>query len=873
MIRDLLRRLAVLFRGRRFDADLEEEMRAHLEMQAEDSEAAGMSPEAARLAARRRFGNATALGEASRDQWGWRWFEDFAADARYALRGLARNPGFTAVAMITLALGIGLNTAVFSVLYSTCLAPLDYAGPERLVDVSLLQPNGFTAGTSPLNLADWKARSRFFSGIAAHRIELYVNLTGHGQAEENHAWRLSADMLPLLGAQPIIGRGFTPEDDLDTGSRSALLSYAFWRTRYGADPSVTGRRINVNGQPYTIVGVMPPGFVFPPMMGCYSPALWLSLNLPPSLATARDTHALSVVARLADGVSLEQADAGMNAIARDLAAAYPEANAKFASARVLPLRDQHPNTVQFRSTLTMLFAAAAMVLLTACANIANLLVARASARAREFSIRWSLGVSRRRLVRQLLTENVLLAGLGAAAGVGLAFAALPLLRPLLEGRPRAEQIGLHPQVLLFAALAALATGVVSGLGPALSASAAARPARPRQRLWKTHLAVEVALALVLFSSAALLLESFRRAMRMELGYRPEHVLTVRVVLDKSRYGTGNRVEAFRRELLARAGALPGVLAAGTDSAPPLGIISQGTGFEVEGRPANETFFAGFSNISPDYFMALGTRLLKGRLPAPRDPEPAVVVSDSFARRFLAGEDALGRRIRLARLEEARWFTIVGVVEDMRHEGPEKTPQAHIYALAERLPEHAQGDRAARIVVLLLRTSGDPAGLARAARAMVTSIDKDQPVAQVATMGELIDSRLAARRTNTVLVTLFAGLAVALAAVGVFGLVSYATARRTSELALRMALGARRRSILRLLLADLALPAAIGLACGLAGAWGSSRLVESLLFDVSPSDPAILAAAVVLLLSALAAAALLAARRAISIDPMVALRVE
>jgi putative ABC transport system permease protein len=874
-IGELWRRLTFPFRRHRFDRDLEEEMRFHLEMRAAESGGA---------AARRQFGNAALLREDSRAAWGWQWAEDLARDVGYAVRSLRRSPAFAAVAVLTLGLGIGVNTAMFSVLYGTCLAPLPYAEPDRLVDVSMMQTTGrrFDAGTSLPNLRDWTAQARSFEALAAHRLQFFVNLTGHGEAEEVHAWRLSAGLLRTLGVRPVVGRWFVPEEDVASGPRSALIAHSLWQSRFGGDPTVPGKRLFVDGEAYTIAGVMPPEFEFPPLIGTWIPSIWLSLNLPPEMAEQRNGHSLSVAGRLKRGVTVKQAQAEMDAIAARLARAYPKENGEWPAAKVTRLSG-HRSVTGFRSTMWLLLGAAGLVLLIACANIASLLLARGAAREREFAVRRALGVSRGRLARQLLTESGVLAGVGCLIGIALAYWSLPVLKLLLEGRPRAGEIGISPAVLAFAAVTAALTAILFGLWPAVRAGRiepalrdVGRGPSPRQRLGKVLVTAQIAAGLLLVSAAGLLIETYWRATHVDLGFRPERLLTARVNLPKSKYDTGHRVEAFREELLRGVSALPGVQFAGTNSAPPMGVISQGSDFEVEGRqglPAGKPF-AGFANVSPDYLRAMGIPLLRGRhFHASDGPgaAPAAIVSESLARRFFPGEEVLGRRLRLGRVETAGWFTIVGVAGDVRQDRPEGPPESTIYVLSRQLPEAAQGGRAARLIVLVARTAGDPVALARGVRRVVAGIDKNQPVADVMPMREAVGKKLTGRRLNTLLVAAFAALALALASIGVFGLVSYAVARRTQEIGIRMALGAQRSAILWLLVRGLLALGMAGVAAGIAASLGAQRLLESLLDGMKPDPAPILIASIGLLIAATLAAALTAARRATAVDPVITLR--
>ncbi|MCL4192256.1 MAG: ABC transporter permease [Thermoguttaceae bacterium] len=837
-----------------------------------DMKAVGQRP----LEAQKQFGNTTLLCEISHDAWGWRWLEDLVQDVRFTFRTLRRNRGFAAIAVLTLALGIGANISLFSVLYGTCLAPPPYSEPDRLVDVSMLQVTGrqFEAGTSLPNLHDWKQASRSFAGLAVSRPEFHVNLTGFGEAEEAHAWRLSSELLPLIGVQPIVGRGFTAEEDSAGGPRSALLSYGLWHSRFGSRSDVLGRRIFVNGEGHVIVGVMPPQFRYPPSIGTGNPVIWLSLNLPDETAGARETHSLYVTGRLRDGVSIRESHAEMDALARWLASAYPKENGEWPAIRIAPLSER--SIREFRSVLWMLSGAAGVVLLIACANVAGLLLARGAARERELAIRRALGVPRGRLVRQLLTESLVLAAAGACAGVLLAHWSLPLLKALLEGRPRVDEIAIRPAVLAFATALAALTGIGFGLAPALHPASGLHAASSHPPLRRALVAMEVGLALVLLTGAGLLIESFWRATSVNLGFRPEHVLTMRVNLAKRKYDTGYKIEAFREEALRRVAALPGVEFAGTNSAPPMNIISANTGIAIEGAAAGQPATdADYGNVSAGYLQAMGIPLRRGRHFQQTDRRGSMrvaILSESLARSCFGGEEPLGKRVRVKRID-GEWFTVVGVAGDVRRDRPEGGPAATVYVLSAQLPESAQGDRASRVIVVAMRTAGEARTLASAARAAVAEIDRDQPVVDIVPMSQLVKRSLADRRLNTLLLGLFAALAVGLAAVGVFGLVSYSVARRTHEIGIRLALGARRSTILGMITRETLTLGGAGTIGGIACSLAASRLLVGMLYGVKPAAPHILIGAAGFLITAVLAATLLAARRAMRVDPVVALRHE
>jgi predicted permease len=779
------------------------------------------------------------------------WLEDLARDARHGLRALGRAPGFAAVAVLTLALGIGANTAVFSVIYGVWLAPVRYAHPDRLVDVSTKQLSGrrFEGGASLPNLADWKAQNTVFTEFGLHRSFPFVNITGAGEAEEATALRVSANLFLMLGAVPALGRALDADADRGEGQREALIAYSWWQRRFGGDPRTVGSQLSVDGQSYTIAGVMPRGFQFPPMWsGAHAPVIWTSLNVPPEERRQRDSHSFNVVGRLKPGVPLSRAQAEMDTIAARLARAWPAGNGGW-GIKLSRLND----------TRQLDDVRPAFLL-----PIANLLLARAAGREREMAIRRALGANWRRLARQFLAESAVLALAGGAAGVLIAFTTLPAIKALLPaGMPRADEIEIKGTVLAFAAATSFITALVFGLAPALGpAGGAGAGFAVRSRASRLFVTVEVALAMTLLAVAGLLIESFRRVSNVDLGFRKEHVLTMRLQLTKSRYPDGARVAAFHEELLRRAQALPGVQLAGIVSSLPMGIIMQGVEFEIEGRPetSREKLFVDYATVSPDYLRAMGIPLVRGRYfnadDGPGAP-PIVLVSEDVARTYWPDGRAFGSRIRF----DDTWFTIAGIVKDVRQMSPERGARGGtIYALNRQLPLASQGNATARLMVLVIRTPGDPGPIASAMRRAVAEIDKDQPVADVSTMEQIVWRTLAARRLNTLLVSLFAALAVLLAAVGVFGVVAYSVARRTKEIGIRMALGARPAAVLAMVTKETLAFGAIGAVAGVAAALATSRLIAGFLYGVKPADPAIVGGVAVALLAVVALSGLIPALR-------------
>lgn len=813
-----------------------------------------------------------------------RLLEEFVQDARYAMRSMRHAPGFTAAALLTLALGIGANTAVFSVLYGVWLSPVKYAQAARLVDLSMQQLGGhrFMGGTSYANLADWKAQTSTVEAFGAHRYRHWVNVTGGEGAEEVIGHRVSANLFGLLGASPAVGHRMEAGADRSTGPRQALIGYTWWKQRFGGDTGVVGRQIQVDDEAFTIAGVMPQGFEFPPMgSAAFRPVMWMSLNLPVEQERARDLHSLAVVARLKTGISIQQAQAEMDTIVAGLARAYPKEDGGW-GVKVTRLTDVR-QLEDVRPALLLVMAAASLVLLIACANIANLLVARAAGR--EMAIRRALGVTWHRLARQLLTESGMLALSGGAAGVLLAYGTLPLLQSALPASmPRADEIGLNGAVLGFGAGVSLLTGLLFGLVPAVRLGGSfglsweGRTVTARNRTARLLVTVEVALALVLLAGAGLLMESLRQALKVDLGFRKEHALTMRMELSKHNYPDGRRVRAFREELLRRVYTLPGVQYAGTVSSLPMGTIAQGTEFVVEGRPETERErpFADYANTSTDYLRAMGIPLVGGRYFGEGDgpaAQPVTIISESLARAWWPGTGALGRRIQF----DGTWFTIVGIAKDVRQlttagapDWSKRAATGQIYALNHQLPLSSQGAAMGRLNVLVIRTPTDAGAMSGAVRRAVAEIDKNQPVA-AATMQRVVDSRLESRRLNTLLLGLFAGLAVTLAAVGVFGVASYAVARRTKEIGIRMALGATPASVLVMVARETLLLAVMGAAIGLGGTAATSRLLAGFLYGVRPVEPVIVAGVAISLVAVVVGSGLFPARRAMRVDPMVALR--
>jgi putative ABC transport system permease protein len=885
-----------LFHRNRFAEELDEEMRFHLELRAERLREQGMNAEQARSAARRRFGNRAAAGITSSEAWGWSGWERAAQDVRHAARWLRKSPGFTAVAVLTLAVGLGMNTGIFTIVNAVMLRGLPYQEPERLVslweeatkraEMGTLNSSGSgvggTAGSrqrttvAVANLVDYRRAADAFEALAGVET-LLMNLTGNGAPERLYGERVTWEYFSLLGVRPQIGRSFTPEEDREGAEPVVVLSHEFWEGRLGADTAVLTRTILLDTRAYQVIGVMPRGFQ-PATQFAQTNRIefFVPAAYSKELTASRGDHEIGVVGRLKRGASMAAAQAQLTGISLGLEQKYPDTNLGM-RAKIAPLRDDIVRGV--RDSLAALLAASGLILLITCVNVANLLMVRAVGRRHETSVRIALGAGRMRVVRQFLTESLLIAAAGCAAGIALG---LGLMRVLVAAAPRSiprlDTVTLDWQVFAVAAAISTVTGLAFGLAPAWQASRT-RPAESlktserktgtrTQARWRGALMVaEVALSMILIVGAGLFLKSFALIMGMDLGFRTENVLAMNIALPDLGYATAEKRFQFFEELERRVRALPGVQSAAFANRFPL-RGGWSSGISIEG--------ADDSNISPDaqavstgYFETLGIPLLRGRLltPADRRGAPhAAVVNLAFGREYLKGGDPLGRRFR--RGPSQPWFEIVGVVNDVRRGGKTKEMLPQIY-----LPAAQTDAYPVRLADFAVRTSGNPRPLARAIQEQVRAIDKDQPVTGVRTMDELIRLSVAEQRFQMMLLVLFAGIAVALAMIGIFGVLSYGVNQRMNELGIRIALGASPVKILRMVLGQAGLLIAGGVAIGLVGALALTRLVANLLFHVEAHDWATYAAAVALLSAVGLAAAMVPARRGARADPMAALRYE
>ena len=803
-------------------------------------------------------------------------------DLRYGLRMLAKNPGFTLVAVLTLALGIGANTAIFSVVNAVLLRPLPYPHSDRLVTIWMTIPEMGYSGPGAVcdpDYREWESQNRVFDGIAAFHGQT-ANLTGSGVPERLQGAEVTASLFPLLGAAPVLGRTFRTEDQEPGHESVVLLSHNLWKRRFGADPAALGKGLTMDGKPFTVAGVMPSGFEFPNQTEFWSP-----LVLSNDCSNAFD----QVVARLKPGITLDRARNDLAVISRRLALEHHRDSGE--PMGLVLLKDEMVSNL--RLALLILLGAVGLVLLIACANVASLLLARATARQREVAIRKALGASRGRIACQMLTESVLLGILGGGLGLLLAVWGRETLVSLLPRTVmypgvinRMISVTIDPWVLSFTVMISLATGLIFGLAPALQASrgethtalkesGTTYSAGIRLRSTRSLFVVgELALTVVLLVSAGLLSKSLLHLMNVKPGFDPENVLTMNLVLPPAKYQTEVQMRSFHDAMLERVSALPGVRAAGTISyGLPLGGGGLAGDFTIEGQHAPAPgVVASKLVVSPGYFRGMGISLLHGRLIAGRDAsqsEPVVVVSESFARRFWPGGQALGHKLQPG-FSGSPWYSIVGVVSDVRERGLAKTPPLALYFPYAQAPKSFLMS----FMTLVVRTStSSPLAVTNAVRSAVQSVDPDMPVFDVASMEQLVERSVSAPRFNATLLGCFAALALILATVGIYGAVSYSVTQRTHEIGIRMALGAERDDVLSLIVRQGMVLTLIGVGIGVLGALALTRFLSSLLYAVKPTDPLTFVAVAFILSIVSLLASYIPARRATKVDPMVALRYE
>jgi putative ABC transport system permease protein len=799
-------------------------------------------------------------------------------DLRYGFRMLYKNPGFTAVALLALALGIGANTAIFSVVNSVLLRPLSYRDPSRLV---MIWENHQQRGgperewASPADFRDYQEQTKSFEHTTAF-VGWGPTLTGQGEPEDLLGAAVSHDTFAMLGIQPSLGRGFTEDEDRPGAERVVVLSHQLWSRRFASDPTIIGKSVTLSDESYTVIGVMPRGFTFPILNTSE-----IFRTVKPVIAGLqgcdRGCVILRLIARLKRDVPMDAARAEMNAIAVQTAERYPESN-KGVGTTLPPLQEQLVGDV--RPAMLVLLGAVALVLLIACANVANLLLARAAAREKEVAIRAALGASRMRLIRQHLTESITLALIGGTMGLILAFWMVDLLVSFApKGTPRVNEIAIDPVVLAFTCGIALFTGIAFGLAPAVLSSkanfnnalkeggrdsgATSRGARIRSAL----VVFEVALALMLLIGAGLLIRSFVNLQHIDPGFNQRSALRVDVSLPRTRYPDRNQPAVFYKQLIDRIRALPGVQSVGAISRLPLSGGGTDTEFAIEGQPASEPGHqpvAWYSSVTPDYFRTMGIRLIRGREPAESDNEdsPKVVfISETLARRYFPDEDPIGKRLVFGSGKRE----IVGIVSDVNHFGLTKDARPTMYF------PHAQSP--GRGMSLVIRTPGNPLALAASVRNQVSSLDQNLAVSNVMTLEDLVASSLAEPRFTLLLLGAFACVALVLSAIGVYGVVSYSVSQRSHEIGVRMALGAQASDVLRLVIGQGMMLVLGGVGVGLVAAFALSRVMSTLLYGVSPTDVTTFGATAVILAGVALGACFVPGRRATKVDPMESLRCE
>jgi putative ABC transport system permease protein len=875
----LVARLRALFRRDLVLHDIDEELRAHIEMETEANRELGMTPEEARLSATKSFGNVGSIRDLAYEVRGGGLMETLWQDVRYSGRLLLKHPGFSLIAVLTLTLGIGANTAIFSIVNAVLLRPFPYHAPEQLVMLAESVSGQRNGSVSYPNFVDWRAQNSVFEAVSAVRPNENYNFSGAGEPERLQGRLVSAGFLSLLGVKPLLGRDFVAEDDRPGATPAVIISHEFWTRRFGNDQSIAGKQIALNNQSYTVVGVTPPGFQF---------GLDSDVTIPIGLSAERfkargADPGITVVARLKPNVSQQQAETETNVIYARLEQQYPESN----TGRRAYLISLHENFVgDVRQPLMILLGSVGLVLLIACANVANLLLVRASSRRREMSVRVALGANRWRIIRQLLTESLILALIGAALGILLAHWGTSFIASQLPaGIPRLNEASVDVPVLAFTLGVSLVTGLLFGLAPALQASRLnltealkegdRGSSGGRQPLRSLLVIGEVALTLTLLVGAGLLIQSFRRVLQVNPGFDPQNLLTMQVSVNNS---DGHQVAAFFDQWQERVRRLPGVKATAVSNGLPLGVANRPP-FFIEGRPRPENGKepSGIRyTVSPGYFDTMGIELVRGRVftgQDTRDTPLVAVIDEALAQQHFQGEDAIGKRITQSSSGSPS-YEIVGVVRHVEHDNLDgqssRSPQFYLnfnQIPVDRLPTQV------RRINLLTRTNVEPSSLVAAVREQVAALNKDQAVFNVRTMEDIVDQSIAPRRFSMLLLGVFAIVALALASIGIYGMMSYAVAQRTREIGLRMTLGAQSGNVLRLVIGQGMQLALLGVAIGLVASLALTRTMKTLLFGVSATDPLTFISIALLLAVAALLACWLPARRAAKVDPIVALRYE
>jgi putative ABC transport system permease protein len=880
-------RLRALWHRRRKESELDEEIAFHLSEEADERVAAGLSERRARIAARRDFGNPAVIREITRDAWGWSWTERLVQDARCGLRMARRDPGFAAVAVLTLALGIGATTAILNVVHALVLRSLPFTEADRVVVLFATTPksNVFRDTTSFHDFQAWSNQSAAFTSAAAYRRDS-LNLTGDGAPEPLGGLRASHELLKVLGVRPVIGRSFD-EREQHEGSAVALISYGLWNRRYGADPGILGRTILLNEVSHSIIGVLPPGFQFPPFLDT-------DVLAPVPERPCRSCGYIRVVARLKPDASIVEAQRELDVIAAGLEKAFPDSN-EGRGVNAVPLQEVAIGEV--RTPLFMLLAAGVFVLLIGCANVGNLVLARGLARQRELAVRSALGAGAGRLVRQVLTESVSLALVAALIGAVIAVLGSRLLVTSLSQRFPLPDVPFHWLMLAFAALLAVLAGLLSGLPPAVmvwrsdiagslkegrSQSSGGSPQRFRGML----VVSQTALTIMLLAGAGLLLKSFVLLQQVEIGLDPRNVLTADMLLS-SRYADPARREAFLGNVLDSLKTLPGVQHAAVQTDSPFNGGGRRETFTIEGRPdpgPRNGHVARCNVVGGEFFQALGTPIVRGRTFDGRDSADSMavaVVNETLARQFWPNQEAIGKRFRLYYdKNRERWLSVVGVVRDARYRydlsppsgNPALSP-AQVFLPHQQHPFRTLQYAPSTLVSLVIRTANDPSSQTTAVRNAVWAIDKDQTISNIHSLEEILWQSVAAPRIYVVLLGTFAVIALVIACAGIYGMSAYGVVRRTRELGIRLAIGATSGQILALVIRHGMLMTLIGASIGIAGSLALGRLISGFLFGITTTDAPTWLTVLLLFTVVAFVATYIPARRASKIDPTIAFRYE
>ncbi len=874
-LKGLYRRVRALLRSESIHEEIDEEMRFHLDMRAEENVRRGMSPGEARREAERRFGGLTRMKEHGYEVRGGRWLETFWRDCRYGARSLRKSPGFTLVAVLTLALGIGATTSIFSVISAVLLRPLPYPDADRLVYVGQQYRNGLAASGEPKFLF-WREQSRSFEALACYSGfgGAGGNLAGGSEAEYVRGMRVSEDLFRALGVYPALGRAFTREEDTPGGARVVILSDGLWRRNFGGDASLIGRAVTLNGQPATVVGVMPPQFRFASGADLFVPMRAREgVNVDPNA---------EVVGRLKPGVSLEQAQAELKEIAERYRVAFPRHMSEGESVGVKPYQDLFTEGVA--KYLWVVFGAVTFLLLIACANVANLQLARAAARRREIALRMALGAAGGRIVRQLLTEGLLLALAGGVAGLLLAVWMTGLLTAVAPAGllPRFAEVGVDWRVLAFTLAASVATGLLFGTAPAWQARKvdvnaslkenSGKGASARGRLRGALVVAEVALSLVLLIGAGLLIRTFTNLLAVTPGFDPRNVLTFQVDLNGERYDTSAEAAAFYRDALERIGHLPGVEAAAVTNKLPLDW-QYNTAIYFPGKP-DEAQSVQFRLVSSDYFRVMKIDVRQGRAfeGDERAGPPVAVVNEAFVRRFSEGQDATAQQFSVGRGLDEPVRQVVGVVADIKQQGLDRPAPPMVFVPVRQASDKLLANvRTFTSTNFVVRTTVEPTTLTAAVKQQIAELDSALPLSRISTMEEIAARSISLQRFNMLLLGSFAALGVLLAAVGIYGVLSYTVAQSTREIGIRMALGAQAGSVLKLVTWQGMALTLIGMVIGVAAALALTRLMSGLLYGVGANDPWTFVFTVIFFMAVALLACYIPARRATRVNPLIALR--